>query len=317
MKNIIPVIKVFCKEVRIKILQSVASHIRIGGCGVGVALFVLLLSVQARAQILTFTAPNVAIPPAVTLVNGNSGVADPLQLSGQGVWSVILSQVLDAQGYTSANGWNYSLMNITSLANNAVYNVVNSANNFGNGNSILGYKLRSSGGNALDESMHVTLNLGATAVPAPTGATVTEHWIQILNEDRQYPLGGSGYGFTIAGQSGFWQIDNNDKTFTAGSGFSPFYDVAFGGWSATEIGDDPTVLSDGKAGAYLHFITLPVWDAQTVAIGKTTDTLYVGDQGFSWGFSVVPEPSSFMLIMVAAGFAAWHRRQWRNARHVS
>ena len=283
-----------------------------GGYRVAVLLFVLLFSVPARAQTLGFTAPNVATPPSVTLANGNIGVADPLQLSGQGIWSVILSQVLDAQGYTSANGWNYSLINITSLANNAAYNVVNGAGNFGNGNPIVGYKLQSSGGNKLDESMHVTLNLGTTTAPAPMGATVTQHWIQILNEDRQYPLGGGGYGFTIAGQSGFWQIDNNDKTFTVGSGFSPFYDVAFSGWSASEIGDDPTVLKDGAAGAYLHFTMLPVWDAQTTVMGKTTDTLYVGNQGFSWGFSVVvPEPSSITLIMVAvvSAFVAWYRRR--------
>jgi hypothetical protein len=312
MKNITAVIVVFCEEMRIKSLQSVKSSMQTGGYRVAALLFVLLFSLHAQAQTLSFTAPNVAMPASVTLANGNVGVADPLQLSGQAIWSVILSQVLDAQGYTSGNGWNYSLINITPLANNASYTVRNAAFADGTGVVKRGYQLQSSGGNALNEPMRVAFNLGTTAAPAPMGATVTQHWIQIINEDRQYPLGGGGYGFAITGQSGFWQIDNNDKTFTVGSGFSPFYDVAFNGWSTTAVGDDPTVLSDGLAGAYLHFTMLPVWDAQTVAMGKTTDTLYVGDQGFSWGFSVVaPEPSSITLILVAAvsGFVAWYRRQ--------
>jgi PEP-CTERM motif len=285
-------------------------------CFTAATLGLLLLARLAQAQTLNFTAPNTANPASVTLANGNIGVADTFQLSPQANWNVILSQVLDAQGFTSANGWSYSLLHITSLASNASYTVVNGAGNFNGGRPIVGYKLRSDGGNPssnnlLDESMHVTFSLGSTTAPAPNGATVTQHWLQILNEDRQYPLGGGGYGFAIPGQSGYWQIDNNDQTFTKGSGISPYYDVNFGGWSTTEVGDDPTVLSDGLKGAYLHFTMLPVWDAQTGTGTNMVDTLYVGDQGFSWGFSVVPEPSTLALVLLAAvtGVIAWRRRQ--------
>jgi hypothetical protein len=318
MKYIPTFIIVFCKEIRIKPLQSVKSRMQPGGYRFAAWLFVLLFSLHAQAQTLNFTAPNVATPASVTLANGNIGVADPLQLSGQANWSVILSQVLDKQGYTVANGWNYSLLNITSLANNASYTVRNAAFPDGTGVVKRGYQLQSSGGNALNEPMRVALNIGATAPPAPVGATVTQHWIQILNEDRQYSIGGGAvYGFAINGQSGFWQIDNSDKTFTVGSGFSPFYDVAFNGWTPTAVGDDPTTLSDGLLGAYLHFTMLPVWDAQTVVAGKTVDSLYVGDQGFSWGFSIVPEPSSIVLVLIgSASMFMVHLRRRKTPRKV-
>lgn len=278
-----------------------------------------LYCVPAQAEMLTFTAPNVANPPQVVLANHNVGVADTFQL-----WNVnngLVDSVLVAQGYTNEYSW---FTNTNKLANNAVFNVVD-------GSGFRGYLLRSSGGNPstnnqLDESMHVTLNIGATTPPtAGPGQTVTQHWLQLLNEDRPYPLpvpGPKNYGFAIAGLQGYWQIDNADLTNGTGGGStgsspSPFYDIAFKGWTATEIGDDPTVLSDGLAGAYLHFYDIPVWDVQSA----TSDTIYLADTGFTWGFAVAaPEPASFSLMFIGMvlGLAfGWYHWRWRMRRVVA
>jgi hypothetical protein len=230
---------------------------------------------------LTFTPPIVATPPNVELSNGNYGAPDTLQ-----PWSVdtsLVNAVLNAQGYTSAYSWSTSGTTV-SLANNAVFNAVSG---MVGGYMVNGYSLQSSDGNALDENMHVTLNIGATTVPtAGPGQTVTQHWLQILNEDKQYTTKKGPYGFTIAGQQGFWQIDNGDMTNgtvagSSGSSPSPFYDKG-GLGSATEIADDPSVVEDGHLGAYLHFYDIPVWDVQSA----TSDTIYLGNTGFTWGFSV-------------------------------
>ena len=269
-------------------------------------LVAIFFSAPAQAGLnLTFEAPNIAAPDAVKLSNGNVAVADKLQLSNKGVWSTILGQVFNKQGFTAANNWSYSTDNITSLSNDYNYTVTNGTGTFDDGTPQIGYKLQSSGGNALDESIHVTLNIGSTT--KPSGTSVTQHWVQVIHEDRQY----GNYGFAITGQQGFWQIDNGDQTFTVGSNVTPFYDVAFSSmWSASDYGDDPTVLNDGVLGAYLHFYTIPVWDVQTVANSVTTDTLYMANAGISWGFSVVPEPGSIILVVlggVSSLLASWTR----------
>jgi IPT/TIG domain/Bacterial Ig-like domain (group 3) len=229
-------------------------------------------------DVVTFAAPNVATPPNVQLDNANYGIADTLQS-----WSVntsLVNAVLVAQGYSNPNGW-YTNGTTVPLADDAAFNVVNS-------NDLRGYLLASSGGNpssnnALNENMNVTLDVGATS--APTGAT--EHWLQIINEDQQYAAGNGPYGFPISGQQGFWGIDNGDlDAGTAGSDGSsptPFYDEAFG-WTATNIGDNPTVVMNGQVGNYLHFYDIPVWDVQT----PTSDSVYLANTGFTWGFTVTP-----------------------------
>lgn len=238
---------------------------------------------------LTFTAPNVATPANVLLNNGNYGVPDTLQL-----WPVninLVNEVLTAQGYTSAYGW--STGGFVPLANNAVFNV---ANGTFVGYNLNGYSLQlnpTSGPNALKEDMCVTLNIGATTAPtAGPGQTVTEHWLQILNEDQPYQTKNGPFGYTLPNTAGYWQIDNGDQVenganYAASGGVSnsPFTDV----YATTKvagspflIGDEPNTITTGNPGQYLHFYDIPVWDL----VSGNANTIYLGNDGFTWGFTV-------------------------------
>jgi hypothetical protein len=79
------------------------------------------------------------------------------------------------------------------------------------------------------EYLAFTLNPNLAGPNVPVGSTATLHWLQILNEDRQY----GGLGFLIADQQGFWQVDNGD--------------VNGGAVSATETGSG---TKNGNHGPY-------------------------------------------------------------------
>ena len=139
-------------------------------------------------------------------------------------------------------------------------------------------------------------NLAQPANP-PAGSTATLHWLQMLNEDRKY----GNFGFPIVGQQGFWQLDNGDVNggAAAGAGTGPYYDSNSAGGFST-----PPTFHDGPnyysgIGSYLHFTAIPTWDVFIPAAGATpaSERIDVGNFGLAWGFVIVPEPASFVLIV--------------------
>ncbi len=128
------------------------------------------------------------------------------------------------------------------------------------------------------------------ADPVLAGAKITEHWLQLLNEDQPY----NHFGFAIARRQGFWELDNGDKA----PGDGPFYDSNGGNIVPPTFLDTPGPIEGiggvSGIGAYLHFTTIPSWD---VLVGATNYAI-VGDTGITWGFTVVPEPSTIILVGV-------------------
>jgi hypothetical protein len=217
-------------------------------------------------------------------------------LSAANVWEIVLSQTLDAQGFTAQNGWNYSLMNITPLANDANYNVTT-------------YVASTPNGVKSSETVQWDWKAGSTM--DPTGGKGTLHWLQLLNEDQRYPGGfGNGpFGYAIAGQKGYWQLDNDDIAWAKGVG--PYYDSNSPAPTPfPNFYDKPTQTV--PLGGYLHFYTIPVWDLNANGV----DTIYAGAPAISWGFTVLPEPSSIVSASIGGllvlGFA-WGRRKAKRA----
>ena len=73
-------------------------------------------------------------------------------------------------------------------------------------------------------------------------------------------------------------------------------------------------------GYFLHFQVVPVWDVFVPAVPPAdgnpgtpaTETMYVGNYGVAWGFRVVPEPSSIVIMtfgMVTLVGVAWKRKK--------
>jgi hypothetical protein len=265
----------------------------------------LILAPPAGATAITLGA-GVSNPPpplqSTGLVPPQVAIADTATLVQEANFAGIIQSVLNAQGFTAANNW--TLGAVLPLDNNATFNITQ-------------YNLfLNAGGTAFGEDMDFTLNPNLAA-PAnvPAGSTVTEHWLQILNEDQQY--GGFGYG--IVPLQGFWQTDNGDKAGgkAAGAGTGPYYDSNAGGknFSTPPTFHDAPQFYSG-VGTYLHFDVFPTWDIFTPAAGNqpATDTIDVGSQGLAWGFQIVavPEPSSVFLItsgglLIALG--GWRRRK--------
>jgi len=56
------------------------------------------------------------------------------------------------------------------------------------------------------------------------------------------------------------------------------------------------------AGFYFHADVFPIWDVFTpAAAGKpATESIDIADYGVAWGFSIVPEPSSIVLIVMGS-----------------
>ena len=47
-----------------------------------------------------------------------------------------------------------------------------------------------------------------------------------------------------------------------------------------------------------------------------TETIYVGDYGLAWGFSIVPEPSTFLLVSLGLGVLV-HQQGDRHQDHCA
>jgi hypothetical protein len=200
-----------------------------------------------------------------------------------------LSAVLKDQGFTAANDWVYKFNGLPGLLTNPV--------GPGNANfNVTTYTLRLNGAQTgFGETMKFTLqnpppnpNLAGLA-----GATVTQHWIQLINESRQ--LAGN-FGYQINGLQGWWGLDNgfvvvNNQNPAA----EPYYDSNNGpAVFPPNFEDNPGYFSPLLTGTtYLNFITIPTWDVSY----NGDDYILVGNAGVEWGFTVTPEPSTFVLAI--------------------
>jgi hypothetical protein len=238
-------------------------------------------------------------PPSLNSIVPETAVADTAQLVSSANFNANLAATLNAQGYTAANNWVYSftspplppgLVNPVALPANAMFNIT-------------AYNLHLNPDmTKFGELFNFTL-INPPADPVLAGATITRHWLQLLNTDQRYDSGKGPFGFAIAGQPGFWQVDNGDVVGTAGGanrgavhGAGPYYDSNSSPDSGLSVPydfhDDPQFYSG--VGTYLHFITIPAWDVSK----DGTNYIIVGDTGISWGFAIVPEPSTNILMVV-------------------
>lgn len=268
-------------------------------CLVCLGLSLVLVSPARGAVIITLGAGVKNPPPPLTSIIPETAVADTAQLVPAADFNAILAATLSAQGYTAANNWVYSftspplpagLVNPVALPatepNNARFNITT-------------YELYlNPPKTAFGETFDFTL-INPPADPVLAGAAITRHWLQLLNMDKRY----GNFGYAIAGQPGFWQVDNGDVVGAAGGanrgavgGAGPYYDsnAPGGGFSVPySFHDSPHYYSG--VGTYLHFTTIPAWD---VSVGGQNHII-VGDTGISWGFKIVavPEPSTNTIFV--------------------
>ncbi len=281
-------------------------------CCLCIAMVIACSTTKNHAADITL-ANGVANPPA-NLTSGvpETAVADTATLVASNAFSAILLATLDAQGYTAANDWVFSfaspplpngLTNPVALPGNAHFHITD-------------YSLFVNGGNtAFGETFDFTLQ-NPPADPVLEGATITRHWINILNMDKRY----GDFGYAIAGQQGFWQVDNGDVEGTNGgtnrgavNGAGPYYDSnSAGGFSTPYTFHDAPQFYSG-IGSYLHFITIPAWDVSSG--GK--NYIVVGDTGIKWGFTIVPEPSTITLSALSVLVVAWSGFRSKQRRNRS
>ena len=187
----------------------------------------------------------------------------------------VLQSLLETQGFSAKNNWTLNTTAVT-LDPNALFDIGEYDPRF------------NSADNTFGETMIFTLSpnlAGPTNVPA--GATVTEHWLQIF--DQNVATYGGEKGIAVQGTTGFWYIDNGNNAggAAAGAGTGPYYDSNKTGTTLPpEFGDSP--FGDSGIGFYLHFYTIPTWDVFTPAAGgkPATESIDVANYGLDWGFSV-------------------------------
>jgi hypothetical protein len=196
----------------------------------------------------------------------------------------VLQATLDAQGYTAANRWTL-VDNAVPLDGNATFNVTQ-------------YSLSNGDGSGFGEEIDFSLSPNPAAPVAPPGTVVTEHWLQFISTDS--PV--NGYGFAIAGLPGLYQLDNGqiDGGPAAGAASGPYYDS----FAPPDEYSTPPDFHDfphyyAGVGTYLHFDDIPTWDLYTPASGNNpaTESIDVGSYGFAYGFTVVPEPANYVLML--------------------
>ena len=255
-------------------------------------------------------------PPSLmstALVPVQTAIADTAALIPVATFGPILQLVLNAQQFTNGNNWTLNT-NVVTLDNTATFNITqyNLGLNPGGNNQGGGLPNGTPAGSAFSETMAFTLNPNLAGPNVPAGSTATLHWLQILNENQQY----GGFGFPIAGQQGFWQLDNGDVNGAAvsatvnGSGTNngnngPYYDSNNNPGVTGRTFSVPPSFFDRPAyyagvGTYLHFTAIPTWDVFTPAAddNPAIDVIDVANFGVGWGFAIVPQPSSISLLTV-------------------
>ena len=267
-------------------------------------LAIIVAPAQAIPIVTLTTAPGVANPPpdltSTGLVPPQRAIADTAGLVLVADISNVLQATLNAQGFTNGNNWTL-VQNAVPLPDNTTITITD-------------YHLGlNPAGTKFGEWMDFMLDANPPAPNVPAGSNVSLHWLQILNEDQKY----NGFGFPIAGQQGFWQLDNGDIVGGAAAGAStgPYYDsnAPPGKYSVPPTFHDFPSYYAG-VGTYLDFIAIPTWDVFTPAAGgnPATESIDVASYGVSWGFHVVPEPSTLLLVgagMLGLGGIASQRRR--------
>jgi hypothetical protein len=243
--------------------------------------------------------PTTAGPPQVA-------IADTATLISTAGLQPMLQATLTAQGFSNANNW-YMVGNAAPLDNTAVFTVSTYSLSLNPVNA--DYPVA---GVAFGEMMRFSFTPNLAQPMIPMGSIATLHWLQLLNESSTFATmeGGTGFGYPIAGQPGYWQLDNGDKPGTTAAGAAlgaangPYYDSNGGPTGATQtvpnFYDFPNYYSG--YGTYLHFDAIPTWDVYTPATAMTpaTDTIDIGNYAVAWGFTVVPEPAVGMCVIIAA-----------------
>jgi hypothetical protein len=239
--------------------------------------------------------------PITNAVPQQVAIGDTATLVPVATFGPILQKVLNAQGFTNANNWTLNTNTVT-LANNAVFTLDDY------------YLFPNAGVTAVGEEVDFTLSPNPGAPAAPAGSTVTEHWLQYVNTNAQV----NGYGFQIAGMSGYWQMDNGQVNggAAAGAGTGPYYDSnADAGFSTPPSFHDAPQFYSG-IGTYLHFDAIPTWDIYTPGAdgSPATEQIDVANYGLAWGFSIVPEPATMGIFAgIALVALAKRRRSERKA----
>lgn len=269
----------------------------------GIVMLHLALSAQVSAAVSITLAGGVTNPPTSLDSTGlnpkQTAVAQTAALVPVATFAPVLQSVLNAQGFTVANHWTVSNNTVT-LNENATFNIT-AYNLFLNG-----------GGTAFGQTMDFTLNPNLASPAVPGGSTATLHWLQYVNTKDKV----NGYGFTVAGQQGFWQADNGQVNggAAAGAATGPYYDSNSnpGDFSVPPTFHDAAQFYSG-VGTYLYFTAIPVWDVFTPAAGETpaASTIHVANYGVSWGFHIIPEPEG-MFVFLGFMFVALHSLRRRR-----
>ncbi|HVU86436.1 MAG TPA: PEP-CTERM sorting domain-containing protein [Pirellulales bacterium] len=276
----------------------------------GLGLLSVVLAAPAQAVPTITLGGGVANPPpnkqSTSLNPQQTAIADKATLIPVATFSPALQGLLTAQQFSAANNWSLNTNTVT-LANNATFNITD-------------YELTLNGaGNAFGEEMDFTLN-PALAAPmnVPAGSTVTAHWLQFFNMSMNKANGYAGTQLAAPNNTGYWYIDNgfvpgvkvdgtNNGAGTNNGHNGPYYDSNNVPADSGKTYSVPPTFSDGPGffsgvGFYIHFEAIPTWDVYTPAGGgnPATDTIYVGNYGVGWGFSIVPEPCSIVMMFFGA-----------------
>jgi len=299
-------------------------------CLIGHGFLVLSLGLATSAH----AAPTITLgggvqnPPAnlqtTAITPQQTAIADKATLIAVADFAPTFQALLTAEGYSNANKW-FLNSNTVTLDNNATFNITDYKlilNPGGNGQP--GLPNGTAAGSAFGENIDFTLNPNlAQPGNLPVGSTATLHWLQIFNASTATANGHAGVQLAAPNNVGYWYIDNGFVSGTSpptgAGGVAPYYDSNNGpNITPPTFGDTPSFFSG--VGYFLHFQVVPVWDVFVPAVPPTdgnpgtpaTETMYVGNYGIAWGFRVVPEPSSIVIMvfgMVTLVGVAWKQKK--------